>query len=41
MNRFSRHCERLQGAWQSQESNFMRLPRRDFASPRNDIGVIF
>ena len=31
----NRHCERLKGAWQSHK-NVLRLPRRGFASPRND-----
>ncbi|XVN41098.1 MAG: FAD-dependent oxidoreductase [Rickettsia endosymbiont of Argas persicus] len=31
----NRHCERLQGAWQSYK-NVLRLPRRDSVSPRND-----
>ncbi len=31
----NRHCERLQEAWQSHK-NVLRLPRRGFASPRND-----
>ncbi|KJV57811.1 hypothetical protein RFEPED_0178 [Rickettsia felis str. Pedreira] len=36
-----RHCERLKGARQSHETVYKlsRLPRRGFASPRNDVKI--